>query len=180
MDFLGRCLVQLQGADFSLYTGFSLIWFVVAASFIAFAVPLLWRSLSAAWRYALGGRWQPVAATITESAVASDRKNVYPHVRYSYCVDGRTYFGDQVQFDDPKTPLAFNVNGFVDAHPVGASVTAYYNPREPHRAVLKRQLNWPARGFELLLCGFVFRLGVQFMVSLGWPLFRDFCDAAFP
>ena len=59
-----------------------------------------------------------------------------PGIKYQYTVEGVTYTGDRVSFGRiPST--AEGVGIVLMQYPVGASVTVWYDPDDPDRAVLE-------------------------------------------
>lgn len=61
-------------------------------------------------------------------------------VRYSYTVGGQSYTNDQLSAatDYFSSSNQSRTRDFLNRHPVGASVTVFYNPRQPGSSVLER------------------------------------------
>ena len=59
-----------------------------------------------------------------------------PAVSYNYDVDGTTYSSDLLGFIRVWTDDESDAQGMVQRYPVGQTVTAYYDPGDPSRAVL--------------------------------------------
>ncbi|MCD8496640.1 MAG: DUF3592 domain-containing protein [Alphaproteobacteria bacterium] len=88
----------------------------------------------------------PVQATVLESEVKtrrshnSNKTSWHPAIRYRYEVDGKGYKSRRYSY----TTLFNNTREFAEKvvaeHPVGATVTAYYDPERPKRAVLDNTL----------------------------------------
>ena len=110
--------------------------------------------------------WEEVPATISISEIReyticgedSCHDNEYPYIKYSYSVDGESYYDDDI--------VLFNINngdyGFstslVDEYPEGSETTAYYNSDDPNQAVL-------IKGFSGLLPVIIMIFGIM---SLGF------------
>lgn len=89
-------------------------------------------------------RWKPIDALILSADVVAETtssgksQTVYrPSVRYSYWVgslhtEGTLY----AETSGPSYQSQSEVKHFLEQFPVGAKVTAYYNPENPGRAVL--------------------------------------------
>jgi hypothetical protein len=93
-------------------------------------------------------QWPSAPGSITISqvreSVSTDEDggtsiSYYPHVEYTYTVDGQTYTSKQVAFGGVK---GFNDTARAQTdlakYPVGARVQVYYNPQKPGEAVLER------------------------------------------
>lgn len=67
-----------------------------------------------------------------------DRRTVYyPRVTYEYSVDGETYRSSNLRAGlGRESMLESNARRTVERYPVGAQVTAYYDPENPSRAFL--------------------------------------------
>jgi hypothetical protein len=80
--------------------------------------------------------WWQAAATV----MRCDRHPGYRNrsesatVTYRYVVRGQPYFSDRVTVASES--VTENVQAFVDGHPVGTLITAYYNPENPKDAVI--------------------------------------------
>jgi hypothetical protein len=86
------------------------------------------------WRMTTG---QVLFSTASVGATSSGRAVVYPHVVYTYEVNGRLYQSERLY-------PAGGVGGSpamttVARYPAGKQVTVYYNPDDPTEAVLERR-----------------------------------------
>ncbi len=80
----------------------------------------------------------PVAATVTKSEVkiTHGKSTSYkPVIHYRYTVAGTDYTSSRIKYTGAAGGKSAST-AMVTAHPVGATVTAYYDPREPSRSVL--------------------------------------------
>ena len=92
-------------------------------------------------------------------------------MRYAYAVNGVTYTGERISFDDPGSYLTYTE---------GDEVTVYYNPDRPERAVLEVGMDrgstvvYLLAGLLVLGCGLV-------LVWLGrWSPYRPRWSYAAP
>ncbi|MGH9849160.1 MAG: DUF3592 domain-containing protein, partial [Blastocatellia bacterium] len=98
---------------------------------------------------------------ITESA----RRRYYPAVRYRYEVDGRTYSGKRLYFDEVASTERWAAR-LARKYPVGATVPVYFDPANPERALLEPRLSG-SFNYGCLGCSFI-ALGLFFVLYLGW------------
>ena len=110
----------------------------------------LWAGYS---RWSLGSAsmsWESVEGKVTSSTVnrsgrartnsSSGGTDYYAKISYQFMVDGKSFTGDQVRFDDP--PGGSGEGGrreaeeFVERFSAGSSTTIYYDPDNPESSVL--------------------------------------------
>ena len=81
----------------------------------------------------------PVQAKVLESEVRSrtrdGKRSYHPHIYYRFEVEGKGYRSKRYSFININNTKS-SVEAAVANHPVGAVVTAYYNPDNPKKAVL--------------------------------------------
>ena len=97
-----------------------------------------WRQAAAAqaWPSAKG----KISASTVDSAWNPEGANYW--IKYDYTVDGRQYTGKTVSFDPPFRPQVNKRRADLKRYAVGTSVTVYYDPHNPERAVLERHIPW--------------------------------------
>lgn len=97
-------------------------------------------------------RWPSTAGRVIASRVQSRRKQPgdagydfhdtevtnEPFVEYEYAVGGRTYSCSRVTIGDMTS--ASELGTILGRYPVGTAVTVYYDPADPSKAVLERDL----------------------------------------
>lgn len=124
-------------------------------------------------------RFLPVQAKILESSVKqvssrsgmsmnSSRKGYIPALRYRYVVDGQGYKRRRYAY--------FYIRGsekqaqeIVDSYPVGATVTAYFDPFDHGRSVLNNEMPknaWIMVAFFTAYAGFLVLIGT--VVFFAW------------
>lgn len=117
-----------------------------------FAYALLWSSL----RQAQAAGFIPVSATVLASSVEESSMRIgsgggsvrtfRPLIRYAYAVDGVNYESDRFHFTGPAWKDRDAALAAAARYPVGAPVTAHYDPSDPAVAVLDATLHpppWP-------------------------------------
>jgi len=87
-----------------------------------------------------------------------------PFVDYEFEVAGRKYRGWRITLDEQ--PSQGELEAILAQFPVGASVTVYYDPADPHMAVLERDFPWWM--WKVLGCFLLLFLGCP---PLAWLLF---------
>jgi preprotein translocase subunit SecG len=88
--------------------------------------------------------WMTTTGRITTSAVtnrmSSDHKQ-YAHIEYEYSVLGANYVSNKINFAQligfDNTAMG-NAEETVKKFPAGSAVTVYYDPQDPHRAVIEK------------------------------------------
>jgi hypothetical protein len=142
--------------------------------FFAIGAFLLYNSFKGRQKAGESQRWPNTGGQITEARVTrsmhtdSDGDTSYsyePHVRYTYQVGGREYFGEKITFGFKQTysseSKALNV---LARFPLGGQVNVFYNPANPEDAVLERT----AGGSNIsLVIGIVF---ILISLCIGCPL----------
>ena len=97
--------------------------------------------------------WPTTTGTITSSRVVSqterDRRETrreYTYYRaeveYRYTVDGQRYTSDDIGSSGYRTTDRQEIESTVAQYPVGETVTVYYDPEKPERAVLTTETSW--------------------------------------
>jgi hypothetical protein len=93
--------------------------------------------------------------------------NYYPRINYGYLVSGQEYIGNKRVFaGTEKYPSQRKAQNIIDAYPTGLTVTVYYNPANPHQAILEP-------GVQTKMVVF-FIIGVGLLVFSGLKLLRVF------
>ncbi len=115
--------------------------------------------------------WPTVSGTVLASEVRhygiteSARRRYYPAVTYRYEVDGRTYSGKRMYFDEVASTESWAAE-LARKYPVGSTAPVYYDPADPECALLEPRLsgsfNYGCLGFSLIA------VGVFFVVYLGY------------
>lgn len=91
--------------------------------------------------------WRTTTGKVTRSEVRAqkrrdmddrERTRSVPSVGYEYTVDGRRFSGDRISLAEiiPES----DIESTLDRYPVGKQVTVYYDPANPKKAVLERDL----------------------------------------
>ena len=105
---------------------------------------LLYRPLA---RLVVARSWTALACVVESSTVRShegDDSTTYSvDIVYRYEVGGRTYRGNRYDFLGGSSSGYEAKQRVVDAHPVGATVTCFVDPRDPASSVLQR--GWSAK-----------------------------------
>lgn len=101
------------------------------------------------------GNWPSVAGLVTlsqvERSVSSDEDGASysyaPHIEYTYNVNGKNYLSKQVTFGGLSTTGTSQKSQLTIAKfPVNAPVRVFYNPNNPHEAVLETAAGSGAKG----------------------------------
>jgi hypothetical protein len=137
-----------------------------AAAFIL----ILWIGVEAiCWLGASDARksvaWPETTGTVLSSDVRHNShrfqgrsvRDFFPIVKYAYSVGGLSFTSEQISGDGRWSVGEASTREFVAKHPAGSSVTVYYDPDRPERAVLvrgapylSRLLPW-VRGFAIAI-----------------------------
>lgn len=91
--------------------------------------------------------WQRTTGRVTRSEVRAQKRRdmdefektrSLPFVGYEYVVDGKRFSGNRISLAEiiPES----DIESTLDRYPVGAEVTVYYDPADPRKAVLERDL----------------------------------------
>lgn len=114
-----------------------------------------WVFVQDAWLSLSSGHWQPIKANIVESKINRGNRGGAdsPWIEYRYVVDDQTYHSDRIDFGVWSYG---DVATYIQRFPVGASVSAYYNPDDPDEAVLVKA---GALVANILLCVLMWGIG---------------------
>jgi hypothetical protein len=113
-------------------------WLALVGGALALCFPVV------TWlRVRASRNWPHVAGRIVESAVerqlgGKGRPSYMPRIRYRYRVEGRDYVSSQVTFWGSVGGSQWLAERTTRRYPQGSAVTVYYNPEDPHDAVLDR------------------------------------------
>jgi hypothetical protein len=80
----------------------------------------------------------------------ADTTSYYPALQYEYQVDGRTYRGNDIAFNQRTYSSQKQAEAALRVYPEGVGVQVYYDPRQPGRAVLERKAS---AGTALMVIG---------------------------
>jgi Protein of unknown function (DUF3592) len=120
-----------------------------------------------AWRNHVLARQSRTRASVSGQIAGSYlygdfRRGYLPQVSYWYRVDGFRYSGSRITFGDDWQPTA-SFEALRYRYPFGATVTVYYDPKNPHYSALEpREVNF---GWACFM-GSVWLLSGIFLVSL--------------
>lgn len=146
---------------------FALFWSVLVLLFDSFAIKAIFHQ----WR---SRTFLPVPARILSSEIRtksdSDGSTYAPQVRYEFHVDGQRYESDRVRFGQMGESNRTPARAIVDANPVGATRTAYYDPANPAEAVLYRGVS--GQSVFLVLFLMPFNAAMVYLVGLAWSTNR--------
>ncbi|MEO1246439.1 MAG: DUF3592 domain-containing protein [Pseudomonadota bacterium] len=81
--------------------------------------------------------WPSVKGLIVQSALRDKHTDCIVRVVYEYVVGEQSYRNDVVRFDQAEITVR-EKEALVSSHPVGRTVSVYYNPDEPGQSVLVR------------------------------------------
>lgn len=115
----------------------------VAAGLVALPVAFVWLILSKMREVKLASTWTRGTARIVRSQLVTEtrheREVQLPRIEYEYAVRFETYRGNRVSIGEivPNSP---EVAAALKRYPAGGSATVYYDPKNPHAAVLERDL----------------------------------------
>ncbi|MGE0384242.1 MAG: DUF3592 domain-containing protein [Gammaproteobacteria bacterium] len=133
----------LESAQWSARQRFGMVVIAVTSAWLG------WMGLTGFWEGRTLARWREVTATVIESGVhGGGRSGRSAHVSYLYRVDGATYESSRLDLNVFSNGDLGGAEDIVARFPVGADVTAWYDPRNPGRATLVRD---PAVGANSLL-----------------------------
>ncbi|MFZ4813831.1 MAG: DUF3592 domain-containing protein [Phototrophicaceae bacterium] len=124
-------------------------------------------------QYLDSDNWQSVQGQITELGIESyidDGSYMYEaQVVYKYTVGGANYTGDRVRFGGGiSSSDEGRAERMIAPYERGAFVTVYYDPFEPSRVVLERNLDWLIWLF-VGIGGTFALIGVFVLLSLLFP-----------
>ncbi|WP_371193425.1 DUF3592 domain-containing protein [Glaciecola sp. SC05] len=80
--------------------------------------------------------WNSVPATVIESQINRGFRGGpdSPHIAFAYTVNGQTYISEQIDFGQWN----YDVAHYLQKYPIGKTVSAFYDPIAPQRAVLEK------------------------------------------
>lgn len=105
--------------------------------------------------------WPSARGKVITSQVQARRKRDndseevanYPLVEYEYGVNGKTYTGSRIGIGEDVANT--DVSKTLEKYPVGASVLVFYDPKDPGKALLERDMPpGMGKGIVILLCFF--------------------------
>lgn len=102
---------------------------------LAFAV-MGWFSAKDLKLMMLSSSWQSVPATIIESQINRGFRGGpdSPYIAFAYTVNGQIYISDEIDFGQ----WSYDVQHYLQQYPSGKTVSAFYDPIAPQRAVLEK------------------------------------------
>lgn len=113
--------------------------------------------------------WPTANGTIKSSTVDVERERerdsegdihyetkYIPNIVYQYQVEGMDYIGERVSFGGTSSSNQARAYKLTHQYPEGAEVTVYFNPEDPHDAVLQPGTTWTT--YVVLVMGVVFTL----------------------
>lgn len=90
--------------------------------------------------------WEQAACTVLASEVeshSSDDGTTYSvEVRYRFTHDGRTYEGDRYDFYNVSSGGREGKEEVVRSMPPGSEIPCWFDPQDPERSVVQRELSW--------------------------------------
>ena len=130
--------------------------FLFALPFFGVGVWMTWSIGSSVTDYVDMQGWQPVQATLQSAGYethSGDDSNTYEaYARYSYVVQGQTYYNDRVGISDGADNIGDyqtdTGNRLSAAMRNGGAVTVYVNPQDPQDSIIDRSLRWGLLGFK--------------------------------
>lgn len=105
-----------------------------------------------------------VLESSVETSHSSDSTTYAPRILYEYSVAGKTYQSRTYRYGQWSTSDRGYAERIVAAHPVGRTLAAYYNPRDPADAVLTVTPDGLSRMLPLFLTPF------NIVMLAGWTL----------
>lgn len=105
--------------------------------------------------------WLSTSGQIVSSQVKKvdrfkEAPSFYADIAYEYQVAGKKYRGERIFFGEYGSGSEKEARSWVDKYRVGQTVTVYYHPRQPERAVLERGARFAT--FVLIFIGLIFGL----------------------
>lgn len=108
-------------------------------------------------------KWPAAEGVIEKSQPSSEGDDLLPEIVFSYTVSGHRY-QRTMEFPGGTNPTQALAASYVDKYPVGAKVSAYYNPQQPGQATLE-----PGPGRDDWL---IFVLGIVVtVIGIGFLIF---------
>lgn len=116
--------------------------------------------------------WIPVSVTILtgtlDESYGRGGREWTPNLTYSFSVDGKRYFGNNIKFP-PRRDSRASAEATLKRYPTGQITTAYYNPNDPAQSCLEPGPDW----WFLFIIPFVTVLILAGGVWLGIMTLRD-------
>jgi hypothetical protein len=113
---------------------FTLFWSGFVLVFDGWTARNAWKQFESSHYARVVGK---VAASQVKSHPGSKGGRTYTaEITYVYTAGTREFAGSRLRYDYPSSAGYADAFELVGAHPVGAAVTVYYNPRQPDDAVL--------------------------------------------
>lgn len=147
--------------------------YLFVAVFFLVGIALVYGGVTATLQGLSSGSWPAVNGTIIRTNVTvshsysssshTETTSYYPDVTYSYQVGGRNFSSGRITVVSTGGSYSY-AYGFVTQHPVGSSVTVYYNPSDPSQALLEKGVDL---GSVVLLVA-----GLAMMIVMGFMLYR--------
>jgi hypothetical protein len=123
---------------------------------VAFLLPGLWQLA----RQGIALRWRPTTGLVEDHVVRrrlgpEDHAFYEASPTYSYQVDGRTLRGDRLSYADTSegTTREDALSKMRARYPAQSEVVVYYDPGNPERAVLERDINYLRPLISLVTAG---------------------------
>jgi hypothetical protein len=116
---------------------------IVGLIFSGAGILLLWAAQGWRGRVKDTLRWPAVPGRITNAELCADTSgdgvSYFPHVTYSYEVDGKIFENDAIAIGGSTGTFRGRAQRWLDRHPKGSLVTVHYDPSDPTSAVLQRR-----------------------------------------
>jgi hypothetical protein len=120
-------------------------------------------------------RWPSVRGRIVRSLVREDtplirgadeaRAMYQPELRYEYVIDGREHAATRIDLLDRAASWPGFAERVIARYPMWSEVTVFYDPTDPRRALLERDLA-PRWAFWIIVAGLAITLG-----AIGWAYY---------
>lgn len=118
-------------------------------------------------------KWPTTKGKITSSSVSEERKydssskrhktEYRANIRYSYNVNGRSYYNDRIFFGAVNLSRS-TAEKYTRKYPKGINVIVYYNPEKPEKSVLETSIGF--RNLLTLIIGIaIMILGIFFLLK---------------
>ncbi|MEM1353813.1 MAG: DUF3592 domain-containing protein [Planctomycetota bacterium] len=109
------------------------------------------------WQVREAANWPQTTAALTRCEMGKDSDgDPVIKVKYRYRVDGRSYTGERYSLVGLGER---EQQRFVDSHPIGTSITIYYDPTDPDRATIRRD-HGSARPWGWFFCPGIVVIGL--------------------
>jgi hypothetical protein len=119
--------------------------------------------------------WQEGEASVVSAEVErivrrdEDSRTVtfLPRVAYTYAVEGQDYQGDQIGFGKLEFSASRKAKAIMGNYTEGEKVSVFYNPLDPHEAVLERTI-FRASSYLISALIFILIMLVMFGMLIFW------------